>query len=749
MSEQVMSDEAWRKIASLLSPNTIAAGLNPAGGTTTAQPDRQQNFLDAMASPETAANETLRGRGQKLREEIQSLLKQLERFASISRCPILAITGLLNAGKSSLLATYLSPANRPRILRGLSNSSGTHRFILWMPSAWWHDKALFETLTDYLTDLFGHAPERLSDDPIVAAKQYNGAIFPELTLTTTTNLPADNEQNSVEPDPRTNKQLYPNIPTKTPMGVPLIAYDEGLDELRVGLLDCPDIQTGLATAQNANLNPNSATATRQLNLSRFGKLCSAFIVVSKLSSLHDESLIRVLTTLRESMPGVPRLLAVNKVKARYSAEVVRQESRELVERFDMDSVFLAYDYRSARAAEKIPAPPKLMQGVDAADSLPIFFRTTDSEASNSVPTKQTQFLHSLGEQLDAGELSKASCRSLQLQLKAKTLQCIDWFEENTATLTVKGNDARQTIADACFEFMAERDANGHAVELRLQTSPAIIAQIADSLNRTAPYWMRASLKIDRTARQIHQSISDSASRLKILRSASEAVTGLARRFRRGEGAQVVTPQRLAEAIRKCDCEDVFASLDQAQLQLACDHAMRKFAEEDTTRLDDAELDIWSKEVWANMPLKDKLWKSTQPLAVITAPLLAAILIPFDAGGTAVLVFASTKELLAAAGIAAFLGPLGTGGETLKIVHRETPWRQLSDLFALMCDSLGVQRPNADELPTADCGSQSRKLLPSRIAFARDAITVRSIPRCDISPESLQQLKHLAQESGDR
>lgn len=109
----------------------------------------------------------------------------------------------------------------------------------------------------------------------------------------------------------------------------------------------------------------------------------------------------------------------------------------------------------------------------------------------------------------------------------------------------------------------------------------------------------------------------------------------------------------------------------------------------------------------------KLRKGVQPLALATGPLLAALLVPFDGGGSAVLVFASTKELLAAAGLAALVTPIAGGGETIRIVQEETPWRQLSDLFAMLCDSLSLPRPSEAELPS--CGSAAKKLLLSRTA----------------------------------
>src|SRR5690606_4729852 len=82
----------------------------------------------------------------------------------------------------------------------------------------------------------------------------------------------------------------------------------------------------------------------------------------------------------------------------------------------------------------------------------------------------------------------------------------------------------------------------------------------------------------------------------------------------------------------------------------------------------------------------------------------------------VLVFASTKELLAAAGLAALLGPTATGSETLAIVQRETAWRQLSDLFVICYDSLGLPRPTTPaDYPTLECGATSRRLMPSTLS----------------------------------
>lgn len=732
------NQEIWQQVRELWQSDHEPAGLHrvfPPARTSTAGAEwvaPRCSMLDALSRADVAASDQHSQRGRELHSELAGLFDQLAIFESISRCPIVAITGLLNAGKSTLLASYLSPKNRVRVLRGLGNQAGTHRFVLWLPSVWWNDAELLSTLISFLTGLFGHAPEQLSEDPEQAALQYNGQVVAK-------SLMRSKNGNSEEPT------LHP----VDPLSVPLIAYDDGLDELRLGLIDCPDIQTGFVSAGlgGATGTPSTGSqlaAERREQLARVGRLCSAFVILSKLGSLHDESLMQILSTLRDVMPGVPRLLAVNKVKSRYSPEVVYGQARGLVDRFGISGVFAAYDFRSSLAHSRIPEAPSGMRANAGDDPQPIFFETgpnfqVPSGSGGSQAAGQWEYLFDLGNRLDAGTLSRESNRSLMLQLKTRSLEALQWLGQNQQQQSAKIRDAWQTVADACYEFMAERDSTGRATGLRLQASPAIVAQMADSLQRTAPAWMKISLSIDRTARQLHQAISNSASRFKILQSASDSVTQFAKRFRRGEGAQVVTPERLGQALKNCDVHEALHGTSLETLIVRSEAAIKRFAEEDKTLLDVKQLDDWSRQVWAGMSFKDKLWKGTQPLAVVMAPLLAAVLVPIDGGGSAVLVFASTKELLAAAGIAAVMAPMATGGEALRIVHRETPWRQLSDLFAILCDCICIPRPGDADLPSSTCAGAPRQLLPSSLESKLSGIPA-AIPHWELERELVQQLQ---------
>lgn len=713
------------------------------------------SWLNALADEQVAGSQEHHLRAVKIRSRFEGLSRQLRAFESMSRCPILAITGMLNSGKSSLLATYLSPDNRKRVLRGLGNQSGTHRFVLWLPKIWWQDSSLLTVLVSYMSSLFGHPPEHLSDDPELAALQYNGEILQDSVL----KAPLSSEDTGADQSgvadrrPASGSSLHvgPSASTELsqsvdPLSVPLIAYDEALDELKLGIVDCPDIQTGFVTLSPSSTRGGELADQRKSQLAKIGRLCSAFVVVSKLGSLHDDGLLDILGTLRNSMPGVPRILAVNKVKSRYSPDTVAAQARMLVERFGIRSVFAAYDYRSSKAGSRIPPAPF---GYRAAkdEPLPLFFDTESDSQSTHAQSAAYRYLFHLGEQLDAGTLARESNRSLRLQLKASTLEIIEWHTQNVSLQETRIRDAWKVLSSACFEFMAERDQTGRPTGLRLQTSPAIVSQMAESLQRTAPSWMGLSLRIDRTARQLHNAVANSAARFKILQSASSSVQEFTRRFRRGQNAQVVTPEKLAKTLRSLDIHEVFESVSEERLLDSVESGMRRFAEEDATKLNAEQLDEWSMGVWKNMSFREKLWKGTQPLAVMMAPLLAAVLVPIDAGGTAVLVFASTKELLAAAGIAAVMTPMATGSSAVGIVQRETPWRQLSDLFAVLCDSVGVPRPTPAECPEAMCNGISRQLLASELP-TNPPMGSAAIEQWKFSDADIQELRIVAEQLGN-
>ena len=214
------ASEPWQQLAELLQTQEDTAALRRVFPPT----PQALSLIDGLAHSDVAVTPAANAVGKELSESLKGLIDHLKVFEQISRCPIIAITGLLNAGKSSLLASYLSPENRNRVLRGLSNDAGTHRFVLWLPKIWWDEPELLSTLISFLTSLFGHAPEHLSNDPEVAAMQYNGRIMSEALM-----------RDPMNADQGSPSQLATQTNAANPLSVPLIAYDEGLNGFAPGI----------------------------------------------------------------------------------------------------------------------------------------------------------------------------------------------------------------------------------------------------------------------------------------------------------------------------------------------------------------------------------------------------------------------------------------------------------------------------------------------------------------------------------
>ncbi|MFO1065164.1 MAG: hypothetical protein U0892_14970 [Pirellulales bacterium] len=679
---------------------------------------RQLSLLEAAASEDVAGSSVDHQAGKSLHARLSVLTESLTRIELIGNCPIVGIAGLLNSGKSSLVATYLSAAGRNRVLRGTANDQGTHRFVLWLPSAWWSEPSLLDNLQQHLIAIFGCQPEMLAGDPAEAFRQYNGEVLDRSLVGTGVH--------GYSPEAAAMPSGF------DPLRVPLLAHDPELDKLGLGLLDCPDIQTAfwnaatIGTSAGVEVDAEELQQQRRDQLSRVGRLCSAFLVVTKFGSLGEQRLEDIFVTLRETMPGVPRVLAVNKVKARYSPQVVMAETQSIVHKFGISDVYIAYDFRSHWADRRVPPSPATLI-MEQEDPLPIFFQPSEEEPSTSssnhinesgdgsAPPSAERYLHHLGGLLRPSSLVVDSRRSIATQLSRTTAEVFAWLEQLRRKRITQVQHAWAALAEACFEFMAERDSSGGVESLRLQTSPAIIAQMSDSLCRSAPWPMKLGLTIDRSVRQLQSSIVASAGKLSWLRSAGAGVSNFIGSFRQGEAGRIVNAEKFAAQLRRSDRFGAFECVSRETVLRGCEAALSRFKSEDTVRLDAETLDRWSAETWKQMPMRRKLFVGTAPLAPIFGPLLAVTLLPLDFGSTAVLVFASTKELLAAAGIAALATPLVGGRQAMEIAEQEAAISQLSELFAILCDALGLPRPSAEQLPVVQISGQARKLKDCNLA----------------------------------
>ncbi|EMI56541.1 hypothetical protein [Rhodopirellula sallentina] len=624
--------------------------------------------------------------------------------------PTIAVAGMLNSGKTSLVSSFLSPAGQARTLRGTSNREGTHRFVLWLPQSWRDDVELWSLLVSRIGDSLGHPPEDLSENPDQAASQYN-------------NRSGDHSQ----------------------LSVALLATDPALDELGVGLLDCPDI------VSDEELGLGSPKERKEL-LGRAATLCSAFLIVTDAASSRDTTLADLMRIASDLMPGVPRMLAVNKVRPRQTPDQVHETFSPLSQKHGVASIYAAYDYdvpasrpfiphREDEASDRRLANPmdsstgKVESSETAQESepLPVFFEVSPNPDENPPASiDEGRFLESLPLKLDRGVLFSQLHRALRINLeKVIWDRGLDAIRRNADASFAKTRECHEVLLDASLEFFAHRKIGGEVMELRLHQSERILRQLSESFAATAPWYARWGVRLNSTIRRFVGGAGDFMRSLTPSALSQKAADDIKGRFRSGEYGGLIAPEGLLAEIErhggtvvlshyrdhqteaspgKHSIDDSGLSLEEpneegtvtisnqrgfvndAELLLPpIQRAVTRFEQDDFTTLDPRRLDEAIRMMWSEIPMHKKLAHGLTPLATIFAAFGAALMIPVDFGHSFILA-ASIPELLAAAGLGA-LAAMWAGNQGAREVGQQAARQQLADFLAVLCDELGVARPD--------------------------------------------------------
>jgi hypothetical protein len=644
-------------------------------------------------------------------QEVESLLGQLRASEQMRSFPIIAITGLLNAGKSSLLASFLSPQGRRRVLIGQGSDQGTHRFVLWVPASWQQDSSSWRMLTDRMQQLFGGKIEQLAEDSAVAFQQYNGHVVPSLLID------GGDPVSQADADPLT---------------IPLIAWDSMLDQWGVAIMDCPDIQTGLLpeemTAQKASEHQGTpregltadasrlAATYRSKIMERAMRVSSTFLVVAGANNLHDQSLAQLLQGMQQEMAGIERWLLINRVPRRYRIEEIAVEITPSIDRFGLQRVYMAYHFDGPHQRERLPKEPL---GLDVGDvALPVFvelYPRRSPQPPDVIP--ETQYLNDLGRQLDRSQLWRDQQGSLMEQLRERLVDARKEFTQQQAKKHQLVHRLQRSLAIASYEFSL--DPKKTTGEVRLHASQEIIQQVSRSLERTAPWWAKPSrlvLRIAESTKQQWTQLSKRLNPMKMLEDQSRQVfQGVQEKLHRGELGQVISAAALAEPLRRDlgHLQLVPSGPSAVELDRRCQQMIDRFQVQSKARGDDQELDRLTEEVWKAMSWKQRLWNGVVPASLLFAPLLAVIALPFDMGGSSVLVLASIKELLVA-GVAGVGIAMFNRDQLPQLAESHVAWQQWSDLFLVGCDELGLPRPAPSEAARLSWQGTQLKLQASEI-----------------------------------
>ena len=601
--------------------------------------------------------------------------------------PTVAVAGMLNSGKTSLVATFLSQAGRARTLRGANNAEGTHRFVLWLPTAWEQDTELWALLMDRIGDALGQQPEMLAADPASAHRQYNNT---------------DGQADA--------------------LAVPLIATDPALNSIGIALLDCPDI------VSDAELGLGSPKVRREL-LGRAASLCSAFLVVASAESSRDSTLGDLLRLASDLMPGVPRMLAVNKVRPQQTPDLVFETFQPLARSNGIETIYAAYDFEVPGSLPFIPKPEEqtLPDELTNSDRLPVFFSIVEDPNDNPPACiSEDRLLGSLPTRLDRGQLFERFSHAL-----ASSLRNVIWedafvmLDRDSAAAQRATDKAQKCLLDAALDFFAHRQLGGEVTELRLHQSERILRQLMESFSATAPWYARLGVRLNTRLRAILGGATDLLKQLTPSALAKRTAGEIKDKFQRGEYGGLMTPESLGTSLERYNgtvnlphwsTADGKPLSKEKWLQ-ACEDAIQRFERDDFTSLDARRLDEAVREMWKQIPAHKKIVAGLTPLALMLAAFGAVLMLPIDGGGTTLVMSASIPELLAAAGLTT-LSTFWAGGRNTKNVGQQAARQQLADFHAVLCDTFGVARMT--EAAKIRVAGSNEKVLPSKIVV-RDAV----------------------------
>ncbi len=600
-----------------------------------AQPhfDQPEALLDRLTGDEAAYRQkwptperwNVRRGAQKagLSEGWEKVERDLKGWIALEKAqaPLIGVMGLLNAGKSSLIASLLSAEGAARVLCGEGDGQGTQRFVFWLPESWRHEPAIYEALREELASVFGASVEPLSEDPAEAHRQYNGSGAIEASF-----------------------------------GIPLLAFDRRLDDVGFGFLDCPDFERRHPGA------PGEATARVRLAfVQKAARLMSALVIVADRAKVATE-LLYTFADRGLEWSGKPRFLLVNQLRPSEAPDTLLKDGgiRDMMHRVGIDELYVAYHFEMVGARNKIPLAAAAAHGLSEHD--PVFFRVGGEPGENRPEAIGSDRL--IGDalaRLDASELWNDRKELRRLSVR----QGVEALRAGIAERLDREEGDLRTLRSGLLGFL--RDCvTSHRNELKFPAS-AIAAQLASVMVEVAPLWAKPTLWMGGWVRGVKELLAGTYGQARQLyrriSQPGEALLEKTKAFRArlaGDEGDLIHPVELTA--RSKNARWMPEEVDEAQLTAAWTEVLNR-VETMEAALPEEEVCAFAREIWTAVPLSKKVaFVATGPL-VLVGGLVAVCLLPLDFGGSAVVFAASLSELLTTLGVAATL--TGMAGAALQ------------------------------------------------------------------------------------
>ena len=361
-------------------------------------------------------------------DERVELLKSAEAVA----LPVIGVCGMMNSGKSTLVAHLLSASGRERVLTGIFPEEGTHRFVLWVPMSWKTDPQKRRSLDEMLGMVFDGPLEELSGEKERAAAQYNA---------------------------RENRERD--------FGIPLLAFDPALDRHGLALLDCPDIQRAHQSIQQEH-----SAGIRLQMLGKACRLCSAFFLVSSIEQFEDGKVRELADATGGPASGLPLYFVLTKV-GRSSTGRAGEVTLEV-----MGNLGLRERVRAIYLDPEISL--EVLEGGEA----------HAMEGRYQHVHGQPVPIHQVCHELDHADLQRAYLGQSRGDLAGELAVARAALAAHAGWNREKIRKARESL----LQFL-DHHFNGREKGLRLLYDRDVVLALAGSISRTAPWYVKPTLMI--------------------------------------------------------------------------------------------------------------------------------------------------------------------------------------------------------------------------------------------------------------
>ena len=618
----------------------------------------------------------LGARGEKLADDLHGHALAAKALLQLSQQPIVAVLGQLNAGKSSVVASFLSRESQRLVPTGTRGEQGTHRFVYWLPASWRDDERINAAFLDLLRSAHGDGIEYLASDHGRAAEQYRSGL--------------------------NNPQV---------LNCPLVAFDKKLDEEGFGLLDCPDVQTkdDVESSSTDAGNPRIAFAAKAASL------CSSFLVVWDAASVRDALFGTLLQAVRQESPHVRVSVLINKIRPSHDEptqtrdEVLAGEHAWLGDTHHLN-VYAAFDFNVDartdfhgvdRPGWKQRTPSLLVERYHAAAGpFPQFFEVDPSHDNNSPDVvESSRFLHVRLAKLEPGELQRKKLSWARSQVCGAVRRSASALRSYVRGQEKKAKDTQEALLTFVHAEVFTADDGGPT----LCGSEEWSRDFEKATLRTAPPLIRQTLQAKAQIVRLRRIIRDVAADL-VLRA---AMPRLAKAFVRRGRIKLRGEKRVAGSREGVSDAELARKFCQTRVGVSCDvekattvfRNVNKELQKNPPKMSAEKVECFSRQFWDGLERGEKVRAYGGAILSLVGSLLAVFAVPavvVDGGVTyvgAVSVATAIKTSL--------LGPLALcgwlaaakGALLIEAVVKHMTVPALSQYFAHVCDSLGVPRPS--------------------------------------------------------